>query len=38
MVASERLPEPITVDRLVAEPNKKLLGPKFKGDQKKVKA
>jgi glycyl-tRNA synthetase len=33
-VASERLPEPIQVERLVAEPNKKLIGPRFKGDQK----
>jgi len=36
MVASERLPEPIQVERLVAEPNKKLIGPRFKGDQKLV--
>lgn len=32
MVASERLPEPIQVDRMVCEPNKKLLGPRFKGE------
>ena len=36
MVASARLPEPILVDRTIAEPNKKLIGPKFKLDQKKV--
>lgn len=36
MVASERLAEPIQVDRPIAEPNKKLLGPRFKGDQKMV--
>lgn len=36
MVASERLPEPIQVERLVAEPNKKLIGPRFKGEQKAV--
>lgn len=36
MVASERLPEPVLEEKLVAEPNKKLIGPRFKGDQKKV--
>lgn len=36
MLASERLPEPIQVERLVAEPNKKLIGPRFKGEQKVV--
>eukprot|EP01038_Epipyxis_sp_PR26KG_P012116 gene12116-16222_t len=36
MVASVRLPEPILVERIVAEPNKKLIGPRFKGDQKTV--
>ena len=36
MVASARLPEPILVDKIIAEPNKKLIGPKFKGDQKTV--
>jgi glycyl-tRNA synthetase len=36
MLASERLPEPILVERLVAEPNKKLIGPRFKGEQKAV--
>ena len=36
MVASIRLPEPILVDKMVAEPNKKLLGPRFKLDQKTV--
>ena len=34
MVASERLAVPIQEERLVAEPNKKLIGPRFKGDQK----
>ena len=36
MVASARLPEPVVVDKLIAEPNKKLLGPRFKLDQKNV--
>ena len=36
MVASMRLPEPVIVDRLVIEPNKKAIGPRFKGDQKTV--
>ena len=36
MVAAVRLPEPIQVDRTVAEPNKKLIGPRFKLDQKTV--
>jgi glycyl-tRNA synthetase len=36
MVASIRLPEPIVVDRTIAEPNKKLIGPRFKLDQKTV--
>jgi len=36
MTAAEMLPEPVTVIRDVAEPVKKLLGPRFKGDQKKV--
>lgn len=36
MLAAERLPEPVQVERLVAEPNKKLIGPRFKGDQKTV--
>ena len=36
MVASVRLPEPILIDKMVAEPNKKLLGPRFKLDQKTV--
>jgi glycyl-tRNA synthetase len=36
MLAAERLPEPIQVERVVAEPNKKLVGPRFKGDQKAV--
>jgi glycyl-tRNA synthetase len=34
MVASMRLPEPILVERTVIEPNKKAIGPRFKGDQK----
>lgn len=36
MVAAERLPEPILVDKMIAEPNKRLLGPRFKLDQKTV--
>jgi len=36
LVASERLPEPIQVEKVVAEPNKKLIGPRFKADQKEV--
>ena len=36
MYASARLPEPVIEDRVVAEPNKKLLGPRFKLDQKTV--
>lgn len=36
MLAAARLAEPIVVERVVAEPNKKLIGPRFKGDQKKV--
>ena len=36
MVASMRLPEPIVVDRIVIEPNKKAIGPRFKTDQKTV--
>jgi glycyl-tRNA synthetase len=36
MVAAERLPEPILVDKMIAEPNKRLLGPRFKLDQKAV--
>jgi glycyl-tRNA synthetase len=32
--ASMRLAEPMIVDKLIAEPNKKLLGPRFKNDQK----
>lgn len=38
LVASERLPEPIQVEKLIAEPNKKLIGPRFKGAQKDVMA
>lgn len=38
MVASERLPEPISVERVVVEPNKKLIGPRFKLEQKAVTA
>eukprot|EP01030_Chromulinospumella_sphaerica_P027053 gene27053-biopygen24359 len=36
MVASTLLPEPVLVDRIIAEANKKLIGPRFKLDQKKV--
>lgn len=36
MVAAVRLPAPILVDKMIAEPNKKLLGPRFKLDQKTV--
>ena len=33
-MASERLAVPIQVEREVAEPNRKLIGPRFKADQK----
>lgn len=36
MVASEILPEAIECTQLIAEPVKKLIGPKFKTDQKKL--
>jgi glycyl-tRNA synthetase len=36
MVAAERLSEPLIVDKVIAEPNKRLLGPRFKLDQKAV--
>jgi len=36
LVAAVRLPEPIIVDKHIAEPNKKLIGPRFKGEQKTV--
>ena len=36
LVASQRLDEPILVDKMVVEANKKLVGPRFKGDQKQV--
>ncbi|RYH30242.1 glycine--tRNA ligase [archaeon] len=36
MVASERLAEPVQIEKTIAEPNKKLIGPRFKGDQKTV--
>lgn len=36
LVAARRLAEPIVVDRQIIEPNKKAIGPIFKGDQKKV--
>lgn len=36
LVASERLSAPMQVERYVVEPNRKLLGPKFKTEQKKV--
>lgn len=35
-MASERLPEPIAVERLVIEPLRKKIGPKFKTTQKQV--
>jgi glycyl-tRNA synthetase len=36
MHAAVRLPEPVIEDRVVCEPNKKLIGPRFKLDQKTV--
>lgn len=36
MFASCRLNEPVFVDKVVVEANKKLLGPRFKNDQKTV--
>ena len=36
LVASERLPEPVLVEKWVCEPNKKLVGPRFKATQKEV--
>lgn len=36
MCAAQLLKEPILVDKMIAEPNKKLLGPRFKLDQKLV--
>jgi glycyl-tRNA synthetase len=36
MVASHRLDKPQDIDREIVEPVKKLLGPRFKGDQKAV--
>ena len=36
MLAAELLPAPIEINRLIAEPVKRLLGPKFQKDQKKV--
>ena len=36
LVASRRLTEPIKVDRVIVEPNKKAIGPIFKGEQKAV--
>ncbi len=36
LVAPRRLPEPRVVDRVTVEPNKRLIGPIFKGNQKKV--
>lgn len=36
LVASIRLPEPVMIDKLTIEANKKLLGPRFKADQKLV--
>jgi glycyl-tRNA synthetase len=35
-VASERLPEPILVEKLIVEPLRKKIGPKFKSNQKEV--
>lgn len=35
-VASERLPEPIAVERYVVEPLRKKIGPKYKSNQKEV--
>ena len=34
MVAARRLDEPIMIEKLIAEPNKRKLGPLFKGDQR----
>eukprot|EP01040_Poterioochromonas_malhamensis_P010430 gene10430-11347_t len=36
MLAAEKLAEAVSVERTVVEPNKKLIGPKFKGQQKAV--
>jgi len=36
MMASEKLAEPVLVERLVVEPNRKKIGPKFKKEQKEV--
>lgn len=36
LLASARLAEPIVVDKVIAEPNKRLIGPRFKGEQKAV--
>lgn len=36
MVASEKLSEPVLVEKLVLEPNRKVIGPKFKSNQKEV--
>jgi glycyl-tRNA synthetase len=36
LTASSRLDEPVLVEKNIAVPNKKLIGPKFKGDQKQV--
>lgn len=36
MVASMRLATPVLVDRVIIEPNKQKIGPRFKGDQKTV--
>ena len=38
MLASVRLAEPVQIEKVIAEPNKKLIGPRFKGDQKIVTA
>lgn len=36
LVASERLPEPVLVEKLLVEPQRKKIGPKFKSNQKEV--
>ena len=36
MVAAKRLDTPLLVNRIVCEPNKQKIGPRYKGDQKAV--
>ena len=36
LTASSRLDEAVLTEKVIAVPNKKLIGPKFKGDQKTV--